>query len=159
MDKSMFFVMACCPFLMVGCDQIGEQAGKSIEQRVQQETNKLIDKALGSADKVRGSAEKALNGPDIAGKPKVIAEVSAAGITPTLLNIQEKPTPVVSVYCTFDRTMDGPLEARFLNSEGAEIGRAKAKVRAKVGEGQFVEFPIDPRTPITDIAKTTLRVP
>jgi hypothetical protein len=159
MEKSMFFVLVCSSFLIVGCDQIGEQAGKSIEQRVQQEANKLIDKALGSADKVLGSADKVLNGSDTKGKAKVVAEASAAGITPTLVNYQEKPARVASVYCTFDQTMDGIMEARFLNVDGAEIGRAKTKVRAKVGAGQFVDFPIDPRIPITDIATTSLRLP
>lgn len=157
MEKSMCFTLVCSSFLILGCDQLGEQASKSIEQRVQQETSKLIDKALGSADKVLGAADKALNGSDT--KVKVVAETSAAGITPTLVNFQEKPARIGSVYCTFNQTMDGPLEARFLNTEGAEIGRGKAKVRAKAGEGQFIDFPIDPRTPIADIAITSLRVP
>ena len=152
MDKSMFFVMVCSSGLVVGCDQIGEQAGKSIEQRVQQETRKLLDQALGSADQV-------LSGADTKRSAKAVVEISAAGITPTLLNVQEKPRRIASIYCTFDRTLEGPLEARFLNSDGAEIGRAKAHVRAKAGEGQFVDFPIDLRTPLSDIATTSLGVP
>jgi hypothetical protein len=153
MQKTLFPVMICLPFLFSGCDQIGEQTTKAIEQRVQQETGKLIDKALGTADKVLKDTE--------AGKPSVEADASlaAAGVTPTLMNIQEKPARVASVYCTFERPLDGSLEARFLNSAGAEIGRAREKVRAKAGDGRYVDFQLDPRTPVPDIATTRLLVP
>jgi hypothetical protein len=153
MGKTLFPVMIFFPFLISGCDQVAEQAAKAIEQRVQQETGKLIDKALGTADKVLKDTE--------AGKPSVEADASlaAAGVMPTLVNIQEKPARIASVYCTFERPLDGSLEARFLSRAGTELGRAREKVKAKAGDGRYVDFQLDPRTPVLDIATTRLLVP
>lgn len=157
MGKSMVFAMASVVFLFAGCDQIGEQTSQAIEQRVQQETGKWVEKAIDSSGRILRSFET----PKGEKKPKLMGDesVQAAGITPTLLNLQEAPVRVASVYCTFNRSLDRPLEARFLNHAGAEIGRVKVNLSATAGGGRFIDFPIDSRIPISEIAVTSLRVP
>ena len=153
MQKTLLHILVCFSFLIGGCDQLGEQTSKAIEQRVQQGTGRLMDKVLDTADKVLNGTEP--------GKPSVVADASlaAAGVTPTLVNIQGKPTRIASVYCTFERPLNGSLEARFLNSAGTEIGRVREKVKANAGDGRYVDFQLDPRTPLPDIATTRLLVP
>ena len=149
--------LAILAFLATGCDQIGEQAGKAVEQRVQQEAGSLMDKAIGSVDKTLVGVGSQLTKGGI--KPRLVADPSlqVEGITPTSLTIQESPGRVISIYCTFEKASDSMLEVRFLNKSGAEIGRAQRQVSAKAGAGQFTEFPIDPRADIREIVTVSVR--
>lgn len=157
MDKFALYLMACLAILGTGCDQIGAQASKAVEQRVQQETDSLMEKAMGSVDQTIKSVGTHLGKNGSA--PKVVAHGSllATGISPTSLTLTEAPVRVASVYCTFERPFDSMLEVRFMNSTGAEIGRAQQRVAAKAGAGQFIEFPIDSRTNLKDILTITIR--
>ncbi len=158
MDKSTTFILACLAILSTGCDQIGEQASKAVEQRVQKETDKIVDKAIGSVDKALDSVGS--NIPKDGVKPKITTENSfqAAGITASSLTINESANRAASVYCTFEKEVDSSLEARFLNKNGLEIGRARQRISVKAGAGQFVEFPIDPRTSIGEILTVSVGV-
>jgi len=146
-------------FLATGCDQIGAQASKAVEQRVQQETGDLMEKAIGSIDKTISSVGSQLskNG----SKLQVVSDGSLqpAGVSPTSVAIREAPERMAAVYCTFEKALDSTLEARFLNAAGAEIGRVQQRVTAKAGAGQFIEFSIDPRTNIQEIVMVRVRKP
>lgn len=157
MDKFALYPMACLAILATGCDQIGAQASKAVEQRVQQETDSLMEKAMGSVDQTIKSVGTQLGKGGSA--PRVVAHGSllAAGISPTSLTLTETPARGASVYCTFEKPFDSMLEVRFMNSTGTEIGRAQQQVSAKAGGGQFIEFPIDSRTNLKDILTITLR--
>lgn len=158
MDRSTTFIMACLALFSTGCDQIGEQASKAVEQRVQNETDKLVDKAIGTVDKALDSVGP--NTPKDGTKPKIITENSlqAAGISASSLTINESTNRVASVYCTFEKELDSSIEARFLTKTGSEIGRARQRIVVKAGAGQFVEFPIDPRTNINEILTVSVGV-
>ena len=107
--------LAILAILATGCDQIGEQASKAVEQRVQQETGNLVEKAIGAVDKtLDGVGSKLTKGGT---KPRLAADSSLqlAGITPTSLTVQESPGRIVSIYCTFEKASDATLEVRFLN--------------------------------------------
>jgi hypothetical protein len=157
MDKSTLLLTACLAILATGCDQIGAQASKAVEQRVQKETGDLMEKAMGSVDKTLGSVGSQLtkNG----NKPRVVAHESllAAGISPTSLTMRETPERVAAIYCTFEKPFNSTLEVRFLDRTGAEIGRAQLPTLAKAGAGQFIEFPIDSRTNLKDIFTINIR--
>lgn len=140
------------------CDQIGGQASRTVEQRVQQEANKLMDKALGSADKVidtlGGNSDEKQQGL----KPTITTDGSLQvhGLAPTTATLQPS---AASVYCTAERIFEGRLEARFLDKAGVEIGRSQQQMSAPAGSAQFVEFKLDPRTPVADITTINMRVP
>lgn len=159
MDRFRTLLMAFLAVLATGCDQIGEQATKAVEQRVQKETEKLVNKAIGSVEKTLDPAGAGLLKEE--NKPKVVAEGSlqVAGVAVTGLTITESPSRAAAVYCTFEKGMNSALEARFLSKAGAEIGRAQQRVSAKPGSGQFVEFEIDPRTSVQEILTVSIRKP
>lgn len=157
MDTSKFLLLNGLAILTTGCDQIGAQASKAVEQRVQQETGNLVEKAIGSVEKTITSVGSQLtkNGT----KPKIVPHDSilAAGISPTSLTLTESPERVAAIYCTFEKPFDSMLEVRFQDRTGTEIGRAQRRVVAKAGAGQFIEFPIDPRTNLKDILTINIR--
>lgn len=150
-------LMPVVALLSLGCDQAADQASRAVEQRVQEETNKLVDKALGSVDKALQSAGNivAKDGKGITLVPD--AGLKAAGLAATTVQVKAAPEPKASVYMTFERAGQHTLEVRYRNAAGEEIGRSRQKVQAREGDGLFVEFPIDPRTPVADIRSVAVK--
>lgn len=151
MDKSTTFILCCLAILSTGCDQLGEQASKAVEQRVQKETDKIVDKAIGSVDK---AVESITSGKESTGrKPNLIQDASleAAGAAITSLSINESPNRTMHVYFTFEKNIDSAIEVKFINKAGFEIGRSQQRVSVKAGAGHFFDFTIDPRTNISEI--------
>lgn len=150
-------LLACAALLLAGCDQVGEQASKAVEQRVQQEANKLVDKALGSVDQTLDAVTRRKpsdpKAPVLSGDPSL----QAAGMVPTQLHVKAAPEPRVSVYLTFEKAGESTLEARYRNRAGEEIGRNRQKVRVEAGDGRFVEFAVDPRLRTEDIQSVAIR--
>lgn len=157
MDKSTGFFLVCMSIVLVGCDQIGEQASKAVEKRVQDETSKLVDKALGSVDKTINAVASPKLSKSKTPALSVDKSLNSAGIAATSLHVKSTPEPSASVYLTFSRAEESVLEARFSNHSGEEIGRSRQKIRVQSGDGKFVEFPIDPRTRIEDIRTVWVR--
>ncbi len=125
----------------------------------QQETDKLVKKAIDSVDKTLDSASALATKKD--GKPKIVADASlqSAGVSATSLTIREASPRAASIYLTFEKALDSRLEAKFMSETGAEIGRAQQRVLATAGEGRFVDFPIDTRTSIGEIRTISVRKP
>lgn len=150
-------LLAGAALFLAGCDQVGEQASRAVEQRVQQEANKLVDKALGSVDQTLDAVTRRKpsdpKAPALSGDPSL----QAAGMAPTQLHLKAAPEPCVSVYFTFEKAGESTLEARYRNRAGEEIGRSRQKVRVEAGDGRFVAFAVDPRTRVEDIHAVSVR--
>ncbi len=157
MDKTLTFFLACTSILLVGCEQVGEQAGKAVEKRVQQEADKLVEKAIGSVDKTLDAVTNRKPADPKATALTADASLKAAGMAATSLHVKPAPESRVSVYVTFEKAGESTLEARFRNQAGEEIGRDRQKVRAQEGDGKFVEFALDPRIRTEDIQTVWIR--
>ena len=154
MEKATRLLITALALMTIGCDQLGEQATKAIESRLQQETDKMVDKAINAVDKTVGSVESKRS--KDASKPNLIADESLllAGVSPTNSAFAGQS---IAIYCTFEKTLEASLEARFLNEAGAEIGRSQQGVNVKTGAGRFIEFAVDPRIHINEIRTIRLR--
>ncbi len=60
------------------------------------------------------------------------------------------------LYVIFDKDFDKTIQAKVLDSNGAEYGRAKATLKGKKGDAVFVDFIFDKRTNIEGQSKITL---
>lgn len=149
----------CLSMLGLGCDTAADQASRVLEQRVQEKTNVLVDKALGSAEKALQSAGSLVS--KGSGERDLGADVSlrVAGMAATAVHVKGAPEYRASVYLTFERAGQFTLEVRYLNDAGMEIGRNRQRVQAKAGDGKFLEFPIDPRTRVEDIRVVQVKKP
>ena len=137
--------------LALGCETAADQASRAVEQRVQEKTQVLVDKALGSMDKALQSAGSLVSKGSGNGTLSADESLSAAGMAATTLHLKGAPEPRASVYLTFERTGRFTLEVRYLNAAGGEIGRNRQRVQAQAGDGRFIAFPVDPRTRVEDI--------
>ncbi len=137
--------------LALGCETAADQASRAVEQRVQEKTQVLVGKALGSVDKALQSAGSLV--PKGGGGANLSADESLgpAGMAATSLHLKGAPEPRASVYLTFERAGRFTLEVRYLNGAGGEIGRKRQRIQARAGDGRFIEFPIDPRTRVENI--------
>lgn len=85
--------------------------------------------------------------------------VAAAGMSATRATRGEDGTAAhtVTVYVTFEKAWTGGLELRAFDAQDREVGRVKVEVEEKDGNGRYVDFVFDPRTPLLTAGRFELR--
>lgn len=80
------------------------------------------------------------------------------GIHPGSATLQDHPTHLLRVSCTFDHPLEGDVVARFLDATGVERGRTQQHIKTD-GSPKELEFKIHASIPVGDIVSIHLKLP